>query len=324
MKLEAILIEAKAKVKYKSSGRSTSIDVKQLLALAEGEYSQAFAAFKKGVYFYRGIKSSEEMMLVDPTIEKRKSTGGSGRSLVNDIIDTSYFYEGYPRRSYSVIFTGSDDRADYFGEVYYCLPANDAEVAVSSVTDFMDQFYHEIGYEHLAWNTVYDLEDSIITICSNIAKLLKVKMNIFDGDAYEKIAALDKVYKKADKSKLLAAYKRKIFDFNEEDDESEMDDYDESHLEVVKDMFNHESILSFFDVLLDPKKFNIKKYSLPSLVKAKIHDQEMWTESKCVMLSHRYVENILGYLDDEDGEEDDEEYQDAARLRQLMFDTKYW
>lgn len=99
----------------------------------------ALKAIENGGLLFRGFDATtiKGASYINPTSAAR--TSRDSYNLYQLGMDRSDSLQDYPKRSHSIICSTSWHHADGYGSVFVVFPPNNAKVAVSSVSDFLEQ-----------------------------------------------------------------------------------------------------------------------------------------------------------------------------------------
>ena len=123
MRLENYLIEEKL-----DRTKEVSLD----FAL---DFAKKNKDFLKGSPIYRGLRNNISLYaFVEP--EKYTRVSANTENYYTLMIDNSPNWEGYPKRSKSIICSSSKSGASGYGNVYRVIPKNGAKIGVCSSDDF--------------------------------------------------------------------------------------------------------------------------------------------------------------------------------------------
>lgn len=116
--------------------------------LLNTEYSAAFDLFKKGIFFYRGMNIFDGYFLETHPSKRERTSRDAKSNIYTVLLGYLPSWEGWPKRSHSLIMTNNKETANEFGVgiPYFVFPKNGAKIVVSKVDDILVQNTRSFPY----------------------------------------------------------------------------------------------------------------------------------------------------------------------------------
>lgn len=212
---------------------------------------------------YRGIELIPDTILVsDPKLVKRDSVGLK-RNYYMMHLDNSKNWEKFPKRSNSLICTTSQAEAAFWGRVFNVIPFDGAKFAVINQSDI--------------WNLSYKILPT--SSLKSITDIFKYIEDTYYNKKVNTYSELLKFYKFIEKN-----YKSfKMYDINMERMFKEYEKYNTSFFE-------------FMEIVYHPKNVNTKLIRYNNNYKHGKERNEMWTNSKCILVDNIFYNKFTGYV----------------------------
>jgi len=219
---------------------------------------------------YRGLKLAGNWIFTDPAKGQPRHSKGRIGDYYTLLMDNLPNWKKYPKRSRSIICTTSQRDAKTYGSVYVVFPFNNANFGVCQDSDIWLGFKNSIGNLRIF---VRDLKNILETTLS--------KSNLkFDKDwnTLTKAFKESEEYIKSDKipDTILNSYKQNFHNW-------------------INDIGNGKTYINTFMNYMSPSK---NKFALTKDPTNVTRGRELWTDSKCVLVYERLVNQILGVEDD--------------------------
>jgi hypothetical protein len=242
---------------YEQEHRSEAVNVKwEADALIKKMTNNDLDKVKERTLLYRYSSNSDSILFIKPSQFERKSNWVG--NIHNIIIDNSKYWEGYPKRSKSVVFTDAKSIQYWSGrnddKRYNVIPMNNAKIVICPDEDFGRSF--EIGLGMLG-----DLFDYSIDWIKIFNYYFSYRMDI---DIYENIS-IEKLKEKFNSIK--------------------MDEQQRAFLHFTK---GFKTLFEFVDYCLSPDLNGFKIVNYDDSFKNITNGQEMYTDSDCLLLDREY------------------------------------
>lgn len=252
MRYKQFLVQEKSIV---GKGRSKDISKEQAIQLLEKNCSDALKAYSKGSIIQRGVRNDAKYISIDPKSGKpRKSANTSNYYTL--MIDGMKSWDKYPKRSQSLICS-TGDRSFGYGYMFHVFPYNGANIGVAPARDFW------ISFENIDTSDLSQFNNNIGTIM----RMLHITIS-------------DKSY-----LDILNAFGK--FDILIDNNEYEIQPLINGGIKWLKGYKGN--LLQHMKRLLDPNKNGFKTYKIGDILPK---DKEIWTDSKCVMISTKVLNDI--------------------------------
>jgi hypothetical protein len=206
---------------------------------------------KDDTKIFKGIDTIlSEYNYINPTIIERKSANTSNISTL--LFDNSPYNINYPKRSKSLICTSNYNRATLYGDVYRVIPFDGAKIAVCPDYDFWYSFRKIAEY-----GNIDDFNDLISSSYSNCWTPLEPAKFLHDINDKNYDIFIKQLQNLCDKLKIINTYNLP----------TEINDY-----------------FKLFDAKLnDINLYDYKKYA-----KMDLENNEVWTDSKCLLYRNKF------------------------------------
>lgn len=181
--------------------------------------SAALSEIKQGRAIYKGIQKSfnsknSNFYLTDPSKKIRKSR--NTQNYYTLLLDNLPSWEGYPKRSQSLICTSSYSKATRYGEVYIVLPFNNSQIAICPYNDIWNSFpllISSLGYFNAMFNNHVIPDKNYIDFIGLCFTMKNYLIRDFKDQAkHELMSQLISLFKKANSPKDIENAFNKIFD----------------------------------------------------------------------------------------------------------------
>lgn len=158
-----------------TEGRSEAIDEGQAMNILRKQCSSAF----KAPEIFRGVKSNNQFMLVNPQQFTRKSKNTSNYHTL--LVDNMASWETFPKRSESIVCSTSRNKAAVYGAggmTYRVLPINGSNIGICAEDDWWFSFkkFDNLGI------TVRDFNEDLANMFNTVLNDLP------DDDNWEMVA----------------------------------------------------------------------------------------------------------------------------------------
>jgi hypothetical protein len=204
---------------------------------------------------YRGIRAGQgDMRFVDPKSKSPRQSRNTN-NIYTLIVDNHQAWQGFPKRSESLICSTDTSKTSRYGDTYLILPYKDAKIGICPDSDF--------------WSSFDRNADDVNTTIEEMFDLYGIEL---PGDDYYEL--------------------RQAMKYCEENFMSEtgQDDFrtlirDWNSREMMSDFLdNHKgkSLMSYIEYLFEPKGFSVVDYKD---FREKNNSHEVWTDSPCVMIN---------------------------------------
>ena len=237
-------------------GRSQGLSQEKAFSLIKKNCQKSYTAYMDNKIIYRGVRSgTDEYAYIDP--KKHVRTSANTQNYYTWMIDACKLWKKYPKRSESIICTNSYKKASAYGTCYEVFPYDGATIGIAPTHDFWFSFENSLGHNNSLNYFNFSLE--------------KIIKNGIDLDTIRDAKYLIQVINDAGKTMV------------EEEEEYGIDtrnlilrDWNPKQPLFEHIMFN----------LLSPKKNHFEYTTSMSGIPSKHYGkgQELWTDSKCVML----------------------------------------
>lgn len=257
--------------------RSMSISIKDAVDIIKNNCTE-FLKDKKSRIF-RGLGDNDSSyLLVKPSegLLRRSANTDNHYTL---LIDHSKRWDGFPKRSKSIICTTNGETACNYGFLYVVIPFDNAKIGVCPLSDIWYSFKMDIN------EFVQDLS--------------RVGVSDYDFDAM--LAGLESLGKRIIESKGKIDYDKSSGGLSSDWLFSKLTDHPDL-LSISKSYYkewesnNSLSFYDFLDNLFDPKRNKFKVESYEGIIKMGDFDQEVWTDSNCVMVLAKDFNSLLKEL----------------------------
>lgn len=213
---------------------------------------------------YRGLKISPNYQFTDPSKGAPRYSKGKIGNYYTLLMDNLPNWKKYPKRSRSIICTNSFSEAATYGDIYVVFPFNNANFGVAPTGDIWLSFMGNVS----------NLRNFIISL-KNILHATTSRYN-YDKDwsTLKKAFKESEEYIKSDKipTTVLNSLKQ---DF----------------LKWVADIGNGKTYINTFMDYMSPSK---NKFALTKDPTNLTRGREIWTDSKCVLVYEKLVNQIIG------------------------------
>lgn len=277
---------------------NTELTVDEVVELLKSDFSHAYELWKNNTRFYRGAREKYEFYITYPSRGERMSRDSSNFYTV--MCGHLPSWEGWPKRSHSLIMTNSESVADkYNSEVFVVFPKNDAKIVASTLSNdilkkkswpYMDKFF--------GINELIDI-DKVISYLMGIIDYYHEYANTQEFRKYKKNRGVYRM--------LYSEYEMVLSDLQKNTNVKSLkkalliskDQYQLSAYKILKAFvktkdqhgLNWEKFLSN---VMDPVKNKFVQFKLEDTLSVRmIKGAEMWTESDCLMIK----KNLLKKLD---------------------------
>jgi len=264
-------MKLKSKFEFLNEGRSQKITFDTVKNLIR-ENCQQWLHKKEGdqYTFFRGIKSDNDFLKIDPSTEVRSSLEQDNKSFYFPIIDR---WSGFPKRSQSIICSTSHMYAAGFGNCYLVIPYDNANLAI--FLSAKDIWY---AYDYMKLNTLnYDIDSMIREFNRTI---IKGDTEIFMVNSYEDIIKL---------SDWLLKYNKEFIEYTK---------LYTDYRDVTGKIIEYGSLLKYLESELTPEnlKCSTTNYKSFTLLDTKC---EVWTDSKAILLKYdtNIVKDLKNFVD---------------------------
>jgi hypothetical protein len=175
------------------------------------------------------------------------------------LMDNLPSWNGWPKRSRSIICSTNYDDSDSYGKVYYNIPYDNAKIGICS--------------DHDVWRSFSYIRNGINSfnnLLENLMKIYDIKRSEKDWNIFVK--ALQELQNK--------------FDYNTLPDDEKY--YIEKHKSVLDMLFNGKNIIKNLDHIFDPdtNKFKMGINNLQP-------DREIFIQGECILIDTRDSENDI-------------------------------
>jgi hypothetical protein len=272
-------------VKYKSSVAATGpVDNEKVLKMLNSDYSDAWLAFTENDHaLYRGMKMNNEVAIIaQPSTGERRSENTF--NFYTLFIDENKYWEGFPKRSKSLICSTNIERAREYSRkasssLCVVFPKNGSLIGIVPAEDIWDvgvpflntqletiqEFAELIAYytqtSFPSTNRIKNMQQLKAAISPDLLDELVKEHTVGDSELREKLK------------------NSRGLDF----------DVDKVFAYIEKQW--HPDLL-YFDLIRTRELSSISD------------DQEVWTDGDCLVIEENFVSQLLDY---EQGKKDDEE-----------------
>jgi len=212
---------------------------------------------------YRGIDLPYDFYIVDPKQDRREYVVGTMPTL---IMEYHKSWEKFPSRMESLFITNEYDEYMTYGKIFRVIPFDDASFGVSSTYNYKESFSNIKKAGMTATNFFYAIKDYFNYIGSGyftIPETTEEKKNYINKENYDYcLMQLDEMLMNTD------CQDEKFCRFDDADD-------------LVNYYFN-----------ADDNGFKIKQYK-DLLNEIKTSTKEIWTDSKCLLISDDVYNKIF-------------------------------
>ena len=251
MRYKHFLVQEKAIL---GSGRSVDITEDAALALLNKHCSDAVKAYKKGSRIQRGVRNDAEYLSVDPKSGKPRKSANT-KNYYTILMDNMKSWGQYPKRSESLICSTGNVSFGY-GYMFVVFPYNGAKIGVAPERDLWLSFRKSLNGKNL---------DQINNNISTIMRHMNVQIS--------------------DKSYLDILNAFGTFDMFIKDKPQKLNVLIDGGIEWLEGYKG--DLLKHVRKALDP---NYNEFELKSIGDALPKDREVWTDSKCVMISTKKID----------------------------------
>jgi len=243
---------------FMSKRRSKKIKKNKTIDLIKENCKQALNKYKKDIIIFRGIKSNDNFLFVDPKSSKPRRSAHT-KNYYTLINDNSSYWKQYPKRSESLICTTSSNTTEGYGTSYIVLPYDNAKIGVCSKSDYWFSFPN-----------LFKLADGYYD------------MSLFNNELERLFQQVD--IELSDKSYKDLQHSFSLFDITFDHDVDSIDSLiNEDSYNILKGYDKVWDLMKHFNTLLapEPNKFDLYKINnLDGDV-----DKEVWTDSKAVLIN---------------------------------------
>lgn len=276
------------------SSRSKSISEEQALELIKS-HCMDFVKNAK-VIPVRGISGRNSKFLsVDPSSMIR--TSRNTRNYYTLLLDNLSSWSKYPKRSESIICSNDINGASSFGTPYLVIPYDNAKWGVCHFNDLWFSFNLGLQKEFSSNKGVQVIVDmsEFNDILERMCFLTTGK--VLSGKNWEQftsqIEEMEQVFKKEINSEEI---------LNDKLNSAKVSEYVKGDYLAVFNSFKRHNfnILKSLESVLDPDKNKFKLVNSNNLSSFSAQQQEIWTDSKCVMISASFLYDTELEFDRED------------------------
>jgi len=248
---------------YINESRSKVIDPKDVIKIIKSKCKKALKSYKKGDIIYRGINDNYKFLSIDPKKHTRESANTMNYyTLIND---NSPAWKKYPKRSQSLICTTDMFTASNYGYEYVVLPYDGAKIGVAPMEDYWFSFDNITGI------------DSLDSFNYQLERLFK-QINIPLSDA-----SYSKIQRAFNDFDIIFGYDDESLNILIDDNFSILDGYDD-----------YNDMMEFIQETLDPDNNGFRLITIGD--KLPNGDNELWTDSKCILINVNISDEILENL----------------------------
>jgi hypothetical protein len=228
---------------------------------------------------WRNTDLLQNNYLINPKLHTRKSVMISNYYTL--LIDNSPYWEGWPKRSKSIIGLLNNYTSVYGSEKFRLIPFDGAKIAVASKPDLwgsftylMDNLEIKIRYINIIIRGLYNFYKENIN--DNIELPNDDDFNNFKED----MKPLEDMIRNIDNIKKTKLYMN-----------SDCKTFYDKLFEEIK---NGKTFVEFINEYLKPNENEFKLTNYKKLVKSKVYitGNEVWTDSKCLLIHAANIENI--------------------------------
>ena len=211
---------------------------------------------------YRGLKLASNYRFTDPKKGKPRYSKGDIGNYYTLLIDNLPIWKSYPKRSRSIICTTSNEDAENYGNLYVVFPFNNATFGVCPTKDIWISFVNNLN--------------SLRIFSKNLKNILNITthgITNFDKDWNR----LTKSFKKSEEYIKLNKIPDSIFKSNK----------------WIVDITNGESYINTFIKYMNPNKNGFSLTKDPTNI---TKGRELWTNSKCILIYEKLLDQLLLHL----------------------------
>ena len=250
-----------------NESRGQKLDLSETIEIVQKNCKQILENYKKNAnYIYRGIKSTDDYIFIEPKKHVRKSANTANYyTLLFDHILPSW--KKFPQRSESIICTTRRDSAASYaqGAPHIILPFDNAKIGVCPKSDIWMSFLMDMDLTEFNDNLEFYME---------LAGQLK-------SDVESNPNSLKKALEETGK-----------FMKNNKEEIEANPDYKWYSLFYSLFMNYNGTFLQFLNNLLDPSKNNFELIKPKDNI-GKFKMNEMWTESPSIMIKETKIVDFL-------------------------------
>lgn len=253
-------------------GRSQNIELDKLIELLKSK--KISKEDIENIFIYRGIKNSlSSFLYINPKQFNRESAHTF--NIYTLLIDNSYYWRGYPKRSKSIVCSTSLEEADNYGNPYAVLPLNkNANIGVCPTNDIWTSF-KSMGSLMLFNLEIIDVYNNIIKTSKNDNKNKLDLKNL----SYDTIIKMFDVFdKNKDNIKIYFNYNKFIYEWANTSN-LKFIDYVNKHMNPRENKF-----------FRNPYK------NLVTIDALQKNPYEVWTDSECILIGMNFKQRILDAL----------------------------
>lgn len=255
---------------YGGQHRSKDIEEQDIYNMCK-DYMDMFKYYDKtGIRFMRGVSSSSDYAIINPSKSTRASAYTSNYYTLISSEDPSW--KNIPPRNHSVVGSTGYDKAESYGNLYILVPKNGSKIAQCQSEDFWGTFQHAFGDEN------YPLGDFNRSL-TNIFRRIDIKQ------PDKSLSVLKSACKEFDEFMGKEGYNQNFSKFIRDNS------YD--YVVFYEDVFEKFYKGDLYEMLLnvfDPKKGKIKVVKAGQELRK---DVETWTDGECLMICEEYFHDIL-------------------------------
>jgi len=239
-------------LQYLTEGRTQRIPEPTAIRLikthCKKNYKYLFEDSRRKIY--RGVHESIVFGYID-TNKGRERVSANTLNYTTLLMDNLPSWNGWPKRSRSVICSTSWSNSDSYGNLYHVIPYDNSKIGICSEYDVWDSFTH-LRYGVNSFNTLFE------------KLFLAYKINTNDKNWNTFVKSLQELQSK----------------FNPDTLPKDEEYYFEKYESIIDILFNGKNIIINLDNMLDPE-FNNFKMGIKNLNE----EREVFIQGECILIS---------------------------------------
>lgn len=270
------------------------------------DYSQAYDAFKRGVFLFRGNKRNNAALDYFTTIPGTRVAEDSYNCytmLTADFLDS---WKKYPKRTQSIIFTSSMRAANNYGLVYNIFPINGSPCAISPTTDFWYAYSSTDFFKKHNISALAKFDNTIIetlTILSSAAEATSDMLFSF----YHRKIEIERAFTKGDAKSI----RRFISMINGSATTDNIIGKASNEIEIseparylINKIKNGTDFINIIDKILDPLNIDLKLIDIASITEEDLvgreqRGSEIWTDRPCLSIKEKLLNEVMESMEND-------------------------